>query len=49
MAVIQTAGLSKRYGDRWAVDRLDLQVEQGGLYGLLLYTSCAGEGVSAVG
>ncbi|MCI9505087.1 MAG: ATP-binding cassette domain-containing protein [Oscillospiraceae bacterium] len=35
MAVIQTAGLSKRYGDRWAVDRLDLQVEQGDIYGFI--------------
>ena len=29
MAVIQTMGLSKRYKDRWAVDHLDLLVEQG--------------------
>ena len=28
MSVIQTMGLSKRYKDRWAVDRLDLRVEQ---------------------
>ena len=28
MAVIQTMGLSKRYRDRWAVDHLDLRVEQ---------------------
>ena len=29
MSVIQTMGLSKRYKDRWAVDHLDLRVEQG--------------------
>ena len=29
MAVIQTMGLSKRYKDKWAVDHLDLTVEQG--------------------
>ena len=32
MAVIQTMGLSKRYKNRWAVDHLDLQVEQGDIY-----------------
>ncbi len=35
MAVIQTMGLSKRYKDRWAVDRLDLRVEQGDVYGFI--------------
>ena len=35
MAVIQTAGLSKRYKDRWAVDHLDLRVEQGDIYGFI--------------
>ena len=35
MAVIQTAGLSKRYGSKWAVDRLDLRVEQGDVYGFI--------------
>lgn len=35
MAVIQTKGLSKRYKDRWAVDHLDLQVEQGDIYGFI--------------
>ena len=35
MAVIQTTGLSKRYGDKWAVDRLDLRVEQGDIYGFI--------------
>ena len=35
MAVIQTTGLSKRYGDKWAVDGLDLQVEQGDIYGFI--------------
>ena len=35
MSVIQTSGLSKRYRDRWAVDRLDLVVEQGDIYGFI--------------
>lgn len=35
MAVIQTTGLSKRYKDNWAVDHLDLQVEQGDIYGFI--------------
>ena len=35
MAVIQTIGLSKRYKDRWAVDHLDLRVEQGDIYGFI--------------
>ncbi|MEY8388750.1 ATP-binding cassette domain-containing protein [Oscillospiraceae bacterium 38-13] len=35
MAVIQTVGLSKRYKDRWAVDHLDLRVEQGDIYGFI--------------
>ncbi len=35
MAVIQTMGVSKRYKDRWAVDHLDLQVEQGDIYGFI--------------
>ena len=35
MAVIQTMGLSKRYKDRWAVDHLDLLVEQGDIYGFI--------------
>ncbi len=35
MAVIQTMGLSKRYKDNWAVDRLDLRVEQGDIYGFI--------------
>ena len=35
MAVIQTIGLSKRYKDNWAVDHLDLQVEQGDIYGFI--------------
>ena len=35
MSVIQTTGLSKRYKDRWAVDRLDLRVEQGDVYGFI--------------
>ncbi len=35
MAVIQTVGLSKRYKDRWAVDGLNLQVEQGDIYGFI--------------
>lgn len=35
MAVIQTMGLSKRYKDRWAVDHLDLRVEQGDIYGFI--------------
>ena len=35
MAVIQTTGLSKRYHNKWAVDHLDLQVEQGDIYGFI--------------
>ena len=35
MAVIQTTGLSKRYKDKWAVDHLDLRVEQGDIYGFI--------------
>ena len=35
MAVIQTAGLSKRYKDKWAVDHLDLRVEQADIYGFI--------------
>ena len=35
MAVIETMGLSKRYRDKWAVDHLDLRVEQGDIYGFI--------------
>ncbi len=35
MTVIQTMALSKRYKDRWAVDHLDLRVEQGDIYGFI--------------
>ena len=35
MAVIQTRSLSKRYKDNWAVDHLDLSVEQGDIYGFI--------------
>lgn len=35
MAVIQTMGLSKRYKDKWAVDHLELRVEQGDIYGFI--------------
>ena len=35
MAVIQTTGLSKRYHNKWAVDHLDLRVEQGDIYGFI--------------
>ena len=35
MAVIQTMGLSKRYQDNWAVDHLNLVVEQGDIYGFI--------------
>ena len=35
MSVIQTMGLSKRYKNRWAVDHLDLRVEQGDIYGFI--------------
>lgn len=35
MAVIHTTGLSKRYKDKWAVDHLDLLVEQGDIYGFI--------------
>ena len=35
MAVIQTMGLSKRYKDNWAVDHLELRVEQGDIYGFI--------------
>lgn len=34
-AIIQTHGLTKRYGELVAVDRLDLTVEEGKLFGLL--------------
>ena len=35
MTVIQTMGLSKQYRDKWAVDHLDLLVEQGDIYGFI--------------
>ena len=35
MAVIKTMGLSKRYKDKWAVDHLELKVEQGDIYGFI--------------
>lgn len=35
MAVIQTTALSKRYKNNWAVDHLDLRVEQGDIYGFI--------------
>ena len=35
MTAIRTAGLTKRYGSFVAVDRLDLEVEEGVLYGFL--------------
>ncbi len=35
MSVIQTMGLSKRYKDKWAVDHLELRVEQGDIYGFI--------------
>lgn len=35
MSVIQTMALSKRYKERWAVDHLDLRVEQGDIYGFI--------------
>ncbi len=35
MAVIQTIALSKRYQDKWAVDHVNLQVEQGDIYGFI--------------
>ncbi len=35
MAVIQTMGLSKRYKGNWAVDHLNLNVEQGDVYGFI--------------
>ena len=35
MAIIETMGLSKRYRDKWAVDHLDLRVEQGDIYGFI--------------
>jgi ABC-type multidrug transport system ATPase subunit len=35
MTVIQTMGLSKQYKDKWAVDHLDLRVEQGDIYGFI--------------
>jgi ABC-2 type transport system ATP-binding protein len=34
-AAIRARGLTKRYGDQAAVDRLDLEVEEGALYGFL--------------
>ena len=33
--VIETQGLTKRYGDQVAVDRLDLRVEEGEIFGFL--------------
>ena len=35
MNAIETRGLTKRYGEKTAVDRLDLTVQQGELYALL--------------
>ncbi len=35
MSVIQTMGLSKRYKDKWAVENLELRVEQGDIYGFI--------------
>ena len=35
MAVIRTADLGKRYGDKWAVQQLDLSVEEGDIYGFI--------------
>ncbi|MBD5093810.1 MAG: ATP-binding cassette domain-containing protein [Subdoligranulum sp.] len=35
MAVIQTRDLSKRYRDKWAVEHVDLCVEQGDIYGFI--------------
>lgn len=35
MAVIETEGLTKRYGDTLAVDALDLQVREGEIFGFL--------------
>lgn len=35
MAVIETRALSKRYKNNWAVDHLDLRVEQGDIYGFI--------------
>lgn len=35
MAVIETENLSKRYRDKWAVEHLDLRVEQGDIYGFI--------------
>jgi len=34
-AMVRMQGLSKRYGDTLALDRLDLTVERGGVYGYL--------------
>lgn len=35
MEVIQSTGLSKRYGNNWAVDHIDLRVQQGDIYGFI--------------
>ena len=35
MIVIQTQGLSKRYGNVLAVDQVDLRVDQGEIYGFI--------------
>jgi len=35
MTVIETRGLTKRYGDTMAVDRLDIRVEEGQVFGFL--------------
>lgn len=35
MAVIETQDLSKRYRDKWAVEHVDLRVEQGDIYGFI--------------
>lgn len=35
MAVIETTGLSKRYRSKWAVDHMNLCVEQGDIYGFI--------------
>src|SRR5215218_516289 len=34
-AVLRTRGLTKRYGETWAVDHVDLTVPAGDVYGLL--------------
>lgn len=33
MEVIQTTGLSERYGNNWALNHIDLRVEQWDIYG----------------